>query len=179
MRVLRRDDRGEECIAAILKLLEKLVATQRSEALINAVAEHIVDNQALLARVAMYGKLKQSIDDVVGRLEVLQTEEAAAKASVEALKQNIRVEAEAENKALLYENAALRADVEQKRAVLSNIVECSDAIEMQRMLKSEIDAAEKRLALFEKETDALDSKLRAAVETHPTTPSTARSRASS
>lgn len=83
MRVLRRDDRGEECIAAILKLLEKLVATQRSEALINAVAEHIVDNQALLDRVAMYGKLKQSIDDVIGRLEVLQTEEAAAKASVE------------------------------------------------------------------------------------------------
>lgn len=136
MRVLRRDDRGEECIAAILKLLEKLVATQRSEALINAVAEHIVDNQSLLDRVAMYGKLKQSI----------------------------RVEAEAENKALLDENAALRADVEQKRAVLGNIVECSDVIEMQRMLKSEIDAAEKSLALFEKETDVLDSKLRAAVE---------------
>ncbi len=164
MRVLRRDDRGEECIAAILKLLEKLVATQRSEALINAVAEHIVDNQALLDRVAEYGKLKQSINDVLGRLEALQTEEAAAKASVEALKQNIRVEAEAENKALLDETAALRADVEQKRAVLGNIVECSDAIEMQRMLKSEIDTAEKRLALFEKETDALDSKLRAAVE---------------
>ncbi|MBM6705309.1 hypothetical protein H6A60_12625, partial [Sutterella massiliensis] len=83
---------------------------------INAVAEHIVDNQALLDRVAMYGKLKQSTDDVLGRLEALQTEEAAAKASVEALKQNIRVEAEAENKALLDENAARRCRAEARRS---------------------------------------------------------------
>lgn len=164
MRVLRRDDRGEEDIKAILGVLEKAVEEQRSGQLMNAIADRVASNQTLLNRVAGYGKLKLQLESLRSDLEALRTEETRAKASVASLKKNVREQAEAENKALLAENAALLAEVEEKRAVLGSIVECGDEIEMRRALKTEIDAAQKRLALYEKEMSVLDGKLKAAVE---------------